>query len=71
MKKDANFSWGQFYQQAALTRADPKSTKMTDDLNFFFTLLGSAHTKAACKMLVKLTPGRGQLRKIAPNCRGH
>jgi len=37
--------------------ADPKSVKKTDSLTVFFTLLGLASVKAACKMLVKLTPG--------------
>jgi len=31
--------------------------KETVKLSVFFSLLGSAHTKAAHKMLVKLTPG--------------
>jgi len=41
----------------AFTRADPKSTKKTDDLTVFFALSGSACAKAACRMLMKLTPG--------------
>jgi hypothetical protein len=40
----------------AFTHADPKSFKKTDDLTVFFALLGSAHVKALCKMLMKLTP---------------
>jgi len=35
---------------------DPKSTKKTDGLTVLFALLGSAHIKAALKMLMKLTP---------------
>jgi len=41
---------------AAFTRADPKSTKKTDDFTVFFVLLGSARVKASFEMLVKLTP---------------
>jgi hypothetical protein len=33
--------------------------KQTDGLTVFFVLLGSAHVKAARKMLVKLTLGIG------------
>ncbi len=42
----------------AFTRADPKSVKKTVKLSIFFTLLGFTSLKAACKMLMKLTPGR-------------
>ncbi len=42
---------------AAFTCADPKSEKDNDDLTVFFTLLVSTSSKAACKMLMKLTPG--------------
>jgi len=41
----------------ALACKDPKSAKKTDGLTVFFALLGSAHIKAFCKMLMKLTPG--------------
>jgi len=44
--------------QTDFTSADPKSTKKTTGLNVFFALLGSAHIKAAHKMLVKLTTGK-------------
>ena len=44
---------------AALTRADPKSAKKTVKLSSFIALLGSARVKAACRTLVKLTPGVG------------
>ena len=40
----------------AFTLADPKSTKKLLNLMVFFALLGSARVKAACRMLVKLTP---------------
>jgi len=45
---------------AAFTLEDPKSTKNTVKLSFFFVfvLLGSVHVQAAHKMLVKLTTGR-------------
>jgi len=35
---------------------DPKSTKIQSSHQCLFALLGSAGVKAACKMLVKLTP---------------
>jgi len=37
----------------AFTIADPKSTKKIDGLAVFIALLGFAHLKAGCKMLVK------------------
>jgi len=43
--------------RAAFTCADPKSAKKTVKLNSFIALLVSAHVKAACKTLVKLTLG--------------
>ena len=43
--------------QAAFTRADPKSAIKLLNLTVFFALFGSAQVKAACRMLVKLTPG--------------
>ena len=42
---------------AAFALVDPKSAKKTVKLSSFFALLGSAHVKAARRMLVKLTPG--------------
>ncbi len=39
--------------QEAFTHADPKSTKKIDGLAVFIALLGFAHLKAGCKMLVK------------------
>jgi hypothetical protein len=50
---------GQFHQHFMsrfYTCSEPKSAAKTDNLNAFFTLLGSACVKAACKGLVKLTP---------------
>ena len=41
---------------AAFMCADPKSAKKTVKLSSFIALLGSARVKAACRMLVKLTP---------------
>jgi hypothetical protein len=41
---------------AAFTHADPKSTKRQLSHQCLFALLGPAHVKASCKMLVKLTP---------------
>jgi len=37
-------------------RPNPKSEKKTVKLSVFFALLGSARIKAACRMLMKLTP---------------
>ena len=45
--------------QTAYRCTNPKSTKKLLNLTVFFALLGSARVKAACRMLVKLTP-RGQ-----------
>jgi len=42
--------------QAAFWHLDPKNAKKTDNLTGFFTLLGSASVKAACRKLMKLTP---------------
>jgi len=42
--------------RAAFTHADPKSTKIQSSHPCLFSLLGSVHIKAACKMLVKSTP---------------
>jgi len=43
--------------QAAFEWADPKSVKKTDNLTVYFALSGSARAKAACRTLMKLTPG--------------
>jgi len=42
--------------QAAFVKADPKSSKKTENLAVFFAHLGSARAKAACRTLMKLTP---------------
>ncbi len=36
---------------------DPKSTKRQSCRQYYFAILGSARVKAACKTLVKSTPG--------------
>ncbi len=41
---------------AAFTCADPESIKFFDNLTIILMHLGSAHVKAAHKMLMKLTP---------------
>jgi len=38
-------------------RRSQKRKKYCQALILFFALLGSAHVKAVCKMLMKLTPG--------------
>jgi hypothetical protein len=43
--------------QAAFAQADPKRAKKTDNLTVFYVLSGSAGTKAARRMLMKLRPG--------------
>ena len=43
--------------QVAFTPADTKRAKKLLDLTVFFALLGSGSVKAACRMLMKLTPG--------------
>jgi len=45
-----------FYAKLLCTQI-PKVQKKTNGLTVFFALLGSGHVKAACKMLVKSTPG--------------
>jgi len=40
--------------RATFTHADPKSAKKTVKLSVVFTLLGSAHVKAAHRTLMKL-----------------
>jgi len=42
---------------ASFARKDPESATKTENLTVFFALLGSAHIKAAHKMLMKLTRG--------------
>ncbi len=44
---------------AAFTLVGPKSVKRHCWLNCLFALLGSGWVKAACRMLMKLTPGLG------------
>jgi len=41
---------------AAFMPSDPESAKKTDNFTVFFALLGSAHVKAVCKLLVKSNP---------------
>ena len=48
--------------RAAFTRSDPKKAKKTVKLSSLIALLGSLRTKAACKMLAKLTPALLALR---------
>jgi hypothetical protein len=43
--------------RAVFTLKEPKSPKQLLDLTVFFALSGSAGVKAACRMLMKLTPG--------------
>ncbi len=43
----------------------PKGQKDTTDLTVFFALSGSARSKAACKMLVNLTPGQPKMNVAA------
>ena len=43
--------------QAAFMHEDPKRAKKTIKLSSFYAILGSARVRAACRMLVKLTPG--------------
>jgi len=41
----------------AFLYADPKSIKIQPSCQYLFSILGSAHVEAVCKMLMKLTPG--------------
>ncbi len=42
---------------AAFACVDPECTKKIDNLTVFFVLLRYARITAACRMLIKLTPG--------------
>ena len=57
--------------RAAFMHADPKGTKKLLDMTFF-ALLGPASVKAACRMLMKLTPGLylNDTKECAILCRG-
>jgi len=51
---------GQFHQhvlRAAFTLANPKSVKIQSSCQCLFALLEPALVNAACKTLLKLTPG--------------
>ncbi len=52
-------TWGQFHQHSTSSFCAYRSRKhtKTGKLSVYFTLLGSVWTKAACRMLMKLTPG--------------
>ncbi len=55
-----DMAWVQFHQHVhlrLLRRTDPKSTRKQSSHQCLFTLLGSVHTKASGKTLVKLTSG--------------
>jgi hypothetical protein len=45
------------YLRTASTPIAPKSVRIQSSWKYLFTLLGSTGTKAACRMLMKLTPG--------------
>ena len=51
-------NWGQFYQHSTCSFYARRSQKRKKDCQVkqFFVLLGSSSVKAACRMLVKLTP---------------
>ena len=60
-------TWGQFHQhvyEQILCLQIPKTQKKLLNLTVFFALLGSARVKAACKMLVKLTPGQQEVQLV-------
>ena len=48
----------------AFTHEDPRKRKKLLEMIVFFALLGSACVKAACKMMVKLTPGSNPINQI-------
>jgi hypothetical protein len=56
MKLSPGVNLSTFFR-AAFARADPKSAKKTDNLTVFLYFLGSVPAKAACKTLIKSTPG--------------
>jgi hypothetical protein len=45
------------YLRTAFTLVAPKSVRIKSSCQYLFTLLVSTGTKAACRMLMKLTPG--------------
>jgi len=45
------------FDEQLLRTHTPKAPKKTVKFSVFFTLLGSAHPKAACRTLMKLTRG--------------
>ncbi len=44
------------YLRAAFTPVAPQSIITHSSCQYLFTLLGSTHAKAVCKMFMKLTP---------------
>jgi len=52
-------TWGQFHQRSTSSFCAYRSRQHTKTvkLSIYFTLLGSACTNAACRTLMKLTPG--------------
>ena len=62
----SNATWGQFHQRVyaqLLHKQIPKVQTSCLSLLLFLRFLGSAHVKAKCKMLVKLTHGDVQMKK--------
>jgi hypothetical protein len=60
MRVSSGFStWGQFHQcsTSSFYASRSQKWKKTVKLSVFFSLLGSASAKAACRTLMKLTPG--------------
>jgi hypothetical protein len=53
---------------AAFMRADPKCVKFQLICQYHFTLLGSTRTKAALRMLTKLTPALWNGRSMFVEC---
>ena len=57
-RKDVTrFPFHQHFTRSFYERRSWKRTKLLKLTDFLFALLGSARVKAACKMLMKLTPG--------------
>jgi len=59
----ADENCGRFYQHF-YSMLDPKSVKMIDDLIVIFVCFRSTRVKAACKMLMKLTPDGNSVNEI-------
>jgi len=57
-EKKLQFQFHQHSTSSFCSLRSQKHKKKTDNFSVFFALLGSGCVKVACRMLMKLTPGR-------------